>query len=102
MPSISFGLAMGWVSLESGDGADGADGALGPERGAALVGAAAVTFVAGALAMPLAARALAAGRKPAMLATSAAFIVGTYLFTHYLLLEAPDENKTCATPTVKV
>lgn len=80
MPSISFGLAMGWVSLESGASGEGTD----DEKGMALVGAAAATFLAGALAMPVAARAIAAGRKPAMLATSAAFIVGAYqLFLSY-------------------
>lgn len=96
MPSISFGLAMGWVSLESGADADKAEaeGAVGEKSGgseSALVGAAAVTFVAGALAMPLAARAIAAGRKPAMLATSAAFIVctmGTYLHRLYIIISS--------------
>ncbi|KAJ8710940.1 hypothetical protein PYW08_009455 [Mythimna loreyi] len=66
VPTISFGLAMGWVSLASGE--------AGGEDAARVVGAAATTFGASLLGVPLSARALAAGRKLAVLATSAAFL----------------------------
>ncbi|XP_075985628.1 uncharacterized protein LOC142982829 [Anticarsia gemmatalis] len=75
VPTMSFGLAMGWVSLASGESVEG-DATLGGEHARELrvVVAAAVTFAASLLGVPLCARALAAGRKPALIATSAMFV----------------------------
>lgn len=79
MPTVSFGLAMGWVSLASGESATDAERAGGAKDTAsedsALVGAAAATFAAGLLGVPLGARALQHARKPILAATSAAFAV---------------------------
>lgn len=69
VPAVSFGLAVGWVSLASGQaGGDGVDDAQ-------AVVAAGTTYLASLAGVPLCARALAAGRKPAVIATSAAFVV---------------------------
>ena len=74
VPTVSFGLALGWVSLASGEAAQRGAGA---GRGAVL--AAVTTFAASLAGVPLSARALAAGRKVALIGTSAAFVVGTTL-----------------------
>lgn len=69
VPTVSFGLAMGWVSLASGEGGAGEGSDV------HVVGAAATTFVASLLGVPLCARLLVVGRKTAVIATSAAFVV---------------------------
>ncbi|PZC79341.1 hypothetical protein B5X24_HaOG216490 [Helicoverpa armigera] len=73
VPTVSFGLAMGWVSLASGEGAEGGEGGELVDD-AHVVAAAATTFVASLVGVPLCARALAEGRKLAVIATSAAFV----------------------------
>ncbi|XP_013182766.1 PREDICTED: probable metabolite transport protein CsbC isoform X1 [Papilio xuthus] len=65
VPTVSFGLALGWVSLASGESGDGAAGA---------VVAAVTTFAASLLGVPLSAHALTYGRKFAVIATSATFV----------------------------
>ncbi|CAH2057529.1 unnamed protein product, partial [Iphiclides podalirius] len=76
VPTMSFGLALGWVSLVSSqEGGDGGDGGDGSDGGAGLVLAAATTFGASLLGVPLSALALRLGRKFAVIATSFAFIV---------------------------
>ncbi|KAJ0171575.1 hypothetical protein K1T71_013125 [Dendrolimus kikuchii] len=67
VPTISFGLAMGWVSLASGEGQSTDE--------TEVVVAAATTFGASFLGVPISARAIAAGRKPAVIGISAAFVV---------------------------
>lgn len=69
IPTVSFGLALGWVSLASGEG--------GPEASRGAVVASVTTFTASLVGVPLSARALAAGRKVALIGTSASFVVGT-------------------------
>lgn len=76
VPTISFGLAIGWVSLASGEAGEAGEAGV---EDAQVVAAAATTFVASLVGVPLCARALAAGRKPAVLATSAAFLVTSAL-----------------------
>ncbi|XP_038218588.1 facilitated trehalose transporter Tret1-like [Zerene cesonia] len=68
VPTISFGLALGWVSLASGEagGAEGAGGA---------VAAAVVTFAASFVGVPLSAKAITYGRKFAVIAASAGFVI---------------------------
>ncbi|XP_060807362.1 facilitated trehalose transporter Tret1 [Amyelois transitella] len=63
---------MGWVSLASGESGAAVAAAGGEAR---LVLAAALTFAAALLGVPLSARALARGRKFATIATSLAFVV---------------------------
>nr|XP_053618265.1 probable metabolite transport protein CsbC [Plodia interpunctella] len=72
VPTVSLGLAMGWVSLASGESEAGL-GAGGSD--CRLVVAATVTFAAALLGVPLSARALTFGRKFATVATSLAFVV---------------------------
>ncbi|CAH2251916.1 jg13817 [Pararge aegeria aegeria] len=67
IPIVSFGLALGWVSLASGE--------AGPEATREAIIASVTTFVASLVGVPLSARALAAGRKVALIATSASFAV---------------------------
>ncbi|CAH0402964.1 unnamed protein product [Chilo suppressalis] len=73
IPTVSLGLAMGWVSLASGERSGG--GEDGGEAGGRVVAAAATTFLASLVGVPLSARALANGRKFAVIATSACFLV---------------------------
>lgn len=68
VPTVSFGLTMGWVSLASGEGGGDADMAQ-------VVLAAGTTFLSALAAVPLAARALHAGRKFTVIATSLVFAV---------------------------
>ncbi|XP_045455946.1 solute carrier family 2, facilitated glucose transporter member 6-like [Melitaea cinxia] len=79
VPTVSFGLALGWVSLVSGETAagegGGAGGKGGDEAGRAAVIASVTTFTASLVGVPLSARALLAGRKVALIATSACFVV---------------------------
>lgn len=85
VPTVSFGLAMGWVSLASGEAAAAEAG----EGDGALVGAAAATFAAGLAGVPLGAHALRHGRRPALAATSAVFgVLLLYYITRsfYILL----------------
>ncbi|KAH9643268.1 hypothetical protein HF086_005930 [Spodoptera exigua] len=70
VPAMSFGLAVGWVSLASGE--SGAGGALDEAQAVAAAG---TTYLASLVGVPLCARALAGGRKPAVIATSAAFVM---------------------------
>lgn len=70
---MSFGLTMGWVSLASGE-RDGEEEA-GEADMAQLVVAAGTTFLSALGAVPLAARALHAGRKFTVIATSLVFAV---------------------------
>lgn len=75
VPTVSFGLTMGWVSLASGEGEGEADGG-GPDADMApVVLAAGTTFLSALAAVPLAARALHAGRKFTVIATSLVFAV---------------------------
>ncbi|KPJ20249.1 Sugar transporter ERD6-like 16 [Papilio machaon] len=62
VPTVSFGLALGWVSLASGESGEGA------------VVAAVTTFAASLLGVPLSAHALTYGSKFAVIATSATFV----------------------------
>lgn len=74
MPTTSLGLAMGWVSLVSGEREEGTR--IGEEaEGARVVAAAATTFLASLVGVPLSARALTYGRKFALIATSLCFVV---------------------------
>ncbi|XP_063833831.1 facilitated trehalose transporter Tret1-like [Ostrinia nubilalis] len=86
VPTMSLGMAMGWVSLVSGEReeADGVDPAAGTggdpaaaaeAEGARVVAAAATTFLASLVGVPLSARALSYGRKFALIATSMCFVV---------------------------
>ncbi|XP_028169967.1 uncharacterized protein LOC114359688 [Ostrinia furnacalis] len=86
VPTMSLGMAMGWVSLVSGereetDGVDPAAGtggdpaAAAEAEGARVVAAAATTFLASLVGVPLSARALSYGRKFALIATSMCFVV---------------------------
>lgn len=70
VPTVSFGLALGWVSLASGESGEGAAGA---------VIAAVTTFAASLLGVPLSAHALTYGRKVAVIATSATFVVSLFI-----------------------
>ncbi|OWR46305.1 putative spliceosome associated protein [Danaus plexippus plexippus] len=69
IPTVSFGLAMGWVSLVSGEAP--AEEAEASGRGAVI--AAVTTFGASMAGVPLSARALLYGRKFALIGTSACF-----------------------------
>lgn len=71
---------MGWVSLAGGETGERGEGDAGVE--AHVVGAAATTFVASLLGVPLCARALAAGRKFAVVTTSAAFVVSLAVYLY--------------------
>ncbi|CAG9792601.1 unnamed protein product [Diatraea saccharalis] len=64
---------MGWVSLASGE--HGGGGTVDGESGRRVVVAAATTFLASLVGVPLSARALTYGRKFAVIATSACFVV---------------------------
>ncbi|XP_047539997.1 solute carrier family 2, facilitated glucose transporter member 8-like [Vanessa atalanta] len=77
VPTMSFGLALGWVSLASGEAgaADAAGSGGGEEAGRGAVIAAVTTFTASLVGVPLSARALDAGRKAALIATSSCFVV---------------------------
>ncbi|CAH2097990.1 unnamed protein product [Euphydryas editha] len=76
VPTMSFGLALGWVSLASGEAAAGEAGGAGDEEaGRGAVIAAVTTFTASLVGVPLSARALLAGRKIALIATSACFVL---------------------------
>ncbi|XP_064075063.1 solute carrier family 2, facilitated glucose transporter member 8-like [Vanessa tameamea] len=77
VPTMSFGLALGWVSLASGEAgaADAAGSGGGEESGRGAVVAAVTTFTASLVGVPLSARALDAGRKAALIATSSCFVV---------------------------
>lgn len=78
IPTLSFGLAMGWVSLASGESIiteHSSESSLTGEDDAEVVTAAAVTFFSALIGVPLSAWVLAAGRKPALIATSAIFVV---------------------------
>ncbi|CAG4952010.1 unnamed protein product [Parnassius apollo] len=72
VPTVSFGLALGWVSLASGEAAE-AGGEEG--EGAGAVVAAVTTFAASSLGVPISARALRYGRKFAVIATSFTFVI---------------------------
>ncbi|CAK1543327.1 unnamed protein product [Leptosia nina] len=72
VPAISFGLALGWVSLASGE-AGSADGGKQDESGAVI--AAVIMFVACFIGVPLSAKAITYGRKIAVIAASACFVV---------------------------
>lgn len=78
IPTVSFGLAMGWVSLVSGEAP--AEEAEASGRGAVI--AAVTTFGASMAGVPLSARALLYGRKFALIGTSACFAVGM-MYTYY-------------------
>ncbi|XP_045762979.1 high-affinity hexose transporter HXT6-like [Maniola jurtina] len=67
IPTLSFGLALGWVSLASGEG--------GPEASRGAVIASVTTFTASLVGVPLSARALVAGRKVALIGTSFSFVI---------------------------
>ncbi|VVC89657.1 unnamed protein product [Leptidea sinapis] len=68
VPAVSFGLALGWVSLVSGE-------AGGEGHARAAVVASMSTFAATFLGVPLSAKAITYGRKFAVIATSAGFVV---------------------------
>lgn len=75
---------MGWVSLVSGERkAAGAPGDAEAE-GARVVAAAATTFLASLVGVPLSARALTLGRKFAIIATSLCFVVSVEAFDIFL------------------
>ncbi|XP_072948394.1 uncharacterized protein [Epargyreus clarus] len=74
IPTVSFGLALGWVSLASGEAAGGEE-AGGEAAGRGAVVAAVTTFTASLAGVPLSAYALAAGRKLAIIVTSGCFVV---------------------------
>ncbi|KAM3956831.1 LOW QUALITY PROTEIN: putative metabolite transport protein CsbC [Aphomia sociella] len=69
IPTVSLGLATGWVSMASGENERGGG------EGLQVVVAAATTFAGSLIGVPLSAWALASGRKFATIATSAAFAV---------------------------
>ncbi|CAB3244810.1 unnamed protein product [Arctia plantaginis] len=75
IPTISFGLAMGWVSLISGESVDGGTEGTSDNGDVQAVAAAAVTFTSSLVGVPLSARLIAAGRKTAVISTSAMFVV---------------------------
>ncbi|XP_047519935.1 sugar transporter ERD6-like 2 isoform X2 [Pieris napi] len=67
IPSVSFGLALGWVSLVSGEAAD--EGDMG------AVFAAVTTFLACFVSVPISAKIITYGRKYAVMAASACFVL---------------------------
>ncbi|XP_050356284.1 solute carrier family 2, facilitated glucose transporter member 8-like [Nymphalis io] len=77
VPTVSFGLALGWVSLASGEAGAAAAAVAGggDEANRGAVVAAVTTFTASLVGVPLSARALNAGRKAALIATSSCFVV---------------------------
>jgi hypothetical protein len=66
---------MGWVSLVSGEHGGHSEHGAHDTHGGQVVVAAAVTFVASLAGVPLSAIALRFGRKFAVIATSACFLV---------------------------
>lgn len=70
---------MGWVSLISGESADGGTGGAADNGDVQAVAAAAVTFTSSLVGVPLSARLIAAGRKTAVICTSAMFVVSFWL-----------------------
>lgn len=92
VPTVSFGLTMGWVSLASGEG--GGEGEADDADMARVVLAAGTTFLSALAAVPLAARALHAGRKFTVIATSLVFAVSEQLEPVYceLVLRLGDDN----------
>lgn len=85
IPMMSFGLATGWVSGETGQ-LDESGKLVGIEQ--ELPWAAAGTLVVALIATPLSQRLLNSGRKTALLATSAAYVVSNLntLFDHDLMI----------------
>lgn len=77
VPTVSFGLAVGWVSFASGDGVTTEGDARDDDaatRQTLVAVAATATFAALMVGVPLAGAALLCGRKFAVVCTSLAFV----------------------------